>query len=444
MKRKLLESLVIWKDQSSHLPLMLRGARQVGKSFLVNEFGKLYFQNCVTINFERSPEFKSSFGTLNPQKIITDLELLSNQTIQSGKTLLFLDEIQECPAAIQALRYFKEEMPNLHVIAAGSLLEFVLAETNFSMPVGRIQFLYLKPLSFEEFLHALGEEKLIDHLYQFKINETLPLAIHEKLLELARLYLVIGGMPAVIQIYLETRSVEQAVQMQISLLETYRADFNKYGKRQELQHLETLFTKLPAKATQQLKYSEIDREVQSRTLKAALEKLRFAGLIYQIFSTHASGLPLGAGKNERKFKILFLDVGLLLRAQRVTPAHLVTEDVLFLLQGAMMEQFVGQELIAYENPYQQPELYFWERDAKSSQAEIDYLMLFGETILPIEVKSKSLGHLKSLKRFMEEKNSPIGIRISEHPFSFQEKILSIPLYAVFALEHYIKQVLDSI
>ncbi len=439
MKRKIQAELLIWKDQAPHIPLIIRGARQVGKSHLIESFGQAYFESVLTINFERSPHFKTCFDHLDPVKILNQLELLSGQAIHAGKTLLFLDEIQECPAAIQSLRYFKEEYPDLHVIGAGSLLEFALTEADFSMPVGRVQFLYLKPLSFEEFLWALGDEKLVDYLMDFSFSSPFPSAIHQVLLEKVRLYLLLGGMPAVIQIYLDTRSIERAVQIQLALLQTYRADFSKYGRRQEYAHLETLFAKIPHHATQQLKYSKINPDVDSRTLKGALEKLVLAGLMIPVYQSSASGLPLSATINPRKFKMLFMDVGLMLRAQGVISPLLLSEDILFLSQGAMMEQFVGQELLAYQYPYSAPELFFWSREAKSSQAEVDYLILHGTQILPIEVKSKSVGHLKSIKRFMEEKNAPLGIRISEHPFSFKDQILSVPLYAIFGLQNYLSQ-----
>ena len=441
MKRKILAELCIWKDQSTHMPLIIRGARQIGKSYMVEDFGKTYFESMLSINFERSPVFKTCFNELDPQKILNQLELMTGQAIIAGKTLLFLDEIQECPAAIQSLRYFKEEYPDLHVIGAGSLLEFTLSEADFSMPVGRVQFLYMKPLSFEEFLWALGDEKLAQYLIDFQISAPFPLAIHQALLEKVRLYLILGGMPEVIQTYLDTKSIERAVQIQLALLQTYRADFAKYGRRHEYAHLETLFSKIPHHATQQLKYSKINPDVESRTLKAALEKLILAGLMYPVYQSNASGLPLSATANHRKFKMLFVDVGLMLRAQGIVSPMLLSEDILFLLQGAMMEQFVGQELLAYQYPYSNPELFFWSREAKSSQAEVDYLILHGTQVLAIEVKSKSLSHLKSIKRFMEEKNSTWGIRISEHPFSLQNHILSVPLYAIFGLQNYLQQLI---
>jgi len=433
LKRALTEELIKWRNDAKRSPLLLRGARQVGKSYLIESFGRANFQRILSINFERDPRYKACFNELVPQKIMMQLELLWGQKIVAGETLLFLDEIQECPAAIQSLRYFKEEYPDLHVIGAGSLLEFVLQQSDFSMPVGRVQFLYLKPLSFKEFLWANQKEHYCEYLSQLRVDANGYEVIHRELLEQLRLYLILGGMPGVLNKYFETGSVQEARLIQLALLQAYRADFGKYSKHHEHGHLETVFAKLPAFTSQQIKYSKLDSETPSRQIKLAIEKLALAGLLTQVFATSGSGLPFVAHKNERKFKALFLDVGLMLRACQVDPQVLVQEDILFLMQGAMMEQLVGQELLAYENPYETPELFFWERENKNAQAEVDYLLAYRSKILPIEVKSKSLGHLKSLKRFMQEKQSHIGIRIAEHPLSLHENILSVPLYMIFEL-----------
>ncbi|HYF98379.1 MAG TPA: AAA family ATPase, partial [Coxiellaceae bacterium] len=272
MQRILFNSLINWKENPDHLPLILRGARQVGKTYLIEAFGKSSFKNLLTINFERDPQYKECFAELNPQKILMQLELLSGQKITSGESLVFFDEIQECPSAIQSLRYFKEEYPQLHVIGAGSLLEFTLHQAKFSMPVGRVQFLYLKPLSFKEFLWAQAKENLSEYLEQLNLNDDIPSAIHEELLTQIRLYLVLGGMPAVLNSYLANQSIQEARNIQTALLQSYRSDFGKYSKHHELAYLETVFTKLPALVSQQIKYKKLDPDALSRNLKAAIEK----------------------------------------------------------------------------------------------------------------------------------------------------------------------------
>lgn len=440
MKRLLESTLVTWKEHPEHLPIILRGARQVGKSYLVENFGKNHFANVLVINFERDPHYKHCFQAVEAKKVLAQLELIARQKIIPGQTLLFLDEIQECPNAIQSLRYFKEEIPNLHVMSAGSLLEFVLQREGFSFPVGRVQFLYLKPLCFKEFLWARQRENLCDYLAQVTLNNPIPDAIHQELLTEVRNYLILGGMPAVLTKFLQTHSLQEASDLQSTLLQNYRADFGKYAKHHEFKYLESVFAKLPALTSQQIKYSKIDPHTPSRNIKLAIEKLSEAQLLTLIYATNASGLPLIAHKNERKFKTLFIDVGLMLRACQVEPTLLVQADILFLLQGAMMEQFVGQELLAYHNPIELPELYFWEREEKNAQAEVDYLFPQDNKIFAIEVKSTARGHLKSLKRFMAEKHSPIGIRISEHPLSFDGGILSVPLYMIFELVRLLKQI----
>jgi predicted AAA+ superfamily ATPase len=434
MKRLLEESLIRWQKSPTRLPIILRGARQVGKSYLIENFGKTYFDNILVINFEKDPHYKYCFQELEANKAVSQLELIARQKITPGKTLLFLDEIQECPNAIQSLRYFKEQIPELHVISAGSLLEFALQREDFSFPVGRVQFLYLKPLCFKEFLWAQRRENLCDYLAKATLNNPIPTSIHHELLKEVRNYLILGGMPAVLTQFFQTQSLREANDLQSTLLQNYRADFGKYAKHHEFKYLETVFEKLPALTSQQIKYSKIDSNTPSRNIKLAIEKLHAAQLLTPIYATSAAGLPLVAHKNERKFKTLFIDVGLMLHACQVEPTLLIQGDILFLLQGAMMEQFVGQELLAYHNPIEPPELYFWTREEKSAQAEVDYLFSYNNKIFAIEVKSKSLGHLKSLKRFMSERHSPLGIRISEHPLSFENGILSIPLYMVFEIE----------
>jgi len=208
MKRKIEEQLINWINQHGRLPLIIRGARQTGKSYLIEQLGKEHFDNYVVINFEQYPKYASCFATLDVVQIITAISLISQQKITPGKTLLFLDEIQECPKAIMALRYFKEQMPELHVIAAGSLLEFALEQENFRMPVGRVQYLYLRPMSFEEFLLAGNYKQLLEYLSTISLDATVPTIVHEELLRLVKTYLLLGGMPTVLFSYFNEHNLQ--------------------------------------------------------------------------------------------------------------------------------------------------------------------------------------------------------------------------------------------
>jgi uncharacterized protein len=440
MKRSLEQELKTWRDNPRRLPLILRGARQVGKSYLIQKFGKENFASFVEVNFEFQPELKSCFDTLDPIKIVAKLETYVKTAIEPGKTLLFLDEIQECPPAILALRYFKEKMASLHVISAGSLLEFALEEEEFSFPVGRVQFIYLYPLSFIEFLYALEEDRLIDLLPKTSLQNPLDNDLHEHLLKLVRYYFLTGGLPEAINSFLVKNSFLESRNTQLSLLQTYQKDFGKYASKTQHVYLQKFFTRAPAVVAQHFKYVNIDRDARPTDLKTALELLSKAGLITQVFHTSASGLPLRAQINEKKFKLIFLDIGLLQAAMGSEP-HLVFEkDLLQLLSGVLAEQFVGQELLAYANVFEEKRLYFWEREKQTSSAEVDYVINLDGRIVPIEVKGGKGGHLKSLHQFLVEKNCPVGVRISSSPLMLENNILSIPFYLIRELPRLLQSI----
>lgn len=383
----------------------------------------------MVINFEQHPEYKGCFNTLDPQKIVAALELVSGATIEPGKSVVFLDEIQECPRAILALRYFKEQMPQLHIIGAGSLLEFVLNDADFQMPVGRVQFLYMRPVSFSEFLLASGHEKLHQFLKTVNLENLIPSAVHEKLMEILREYVALGGMPAVIAAYLETKSLRSCQEIQSSILMMFRNDFGKYVSLAQHENLRLIFSKAPGLIGQWFKYSKLELDTPIRTLKNSLSKLSDAGLIILVHATSAAGLPFITHMNEKKFKLLFLDIGLVKRACNLDLKLLFQEDLMLINKGALAEQFVGQELLAYAGH----DLYFWVREEKSSSAEIDYLISVDGRIVPIKVKSGALGTLRSLHIVLQEHNLPLGVRIADLPLSYANSVLTIPFYLISEL-----------
>lgn len=431
MDRDIEKDLLYWKQQVDHLPILLRGARQVGKSYVVEKFGRDHFDNLLIINFELQPELGSCFETLNPQDILEQLSLLKHHKIEPGKTLLFLDEIQDCPNAIRSLRYFKEQLPALHVIGAGSLLEFTLNDADFRMPVGRVQSLYLKPLSFKEYLIAVGCKDLREFIEQVDFKKTIPDAVHQMLLKHVKNYMGLGGMPSVLKAYLASENYDftPSRMQQAILLNNYRQDFGKYAKHTQIKYLQRVFEKSPGLVGDHFKYAKIDPDARSQQIKTALELLQQAGLVNYIYSTAASGIPLITLMNEKKFKIVFLDVGLMVYASRVE-AEILLNDILLVNRGAIAEQFVGQELLAYTPSYEEARLYFWCREKKSSMAEVDYIMTVGSKIIPIEVKAGSTGQLKSLHLLMKEKNLGLGIRVSQQPLAVNGQILSVPIYMV--------------
>jgi len=443
MLRRFYTSLLQWKDSPIRMPLLVRGARQTGKSYIIKTFGTQEFDQLITLNFELDPHLITCFDDLHPQKILEKITIFTNQTPTLGKTLLFLDEIQESPNAILALRYFKEQMPELHVIGAGSLLEFTLNHADFSMPVGRVAFLYLYPMTYYEFLQALNHDKLVEFLQQIQIGEEIPIAIHNRLIELLKLYLVIGGMPAAIEAYCKEKNLNHCQQIQAALLNTYKNDFGKYASSANQAHCRKIFEKAPYLVAKQFKYVDVDPNIQSRSLKEALHLLVQAGILHLVYFTQANGLPLNALINEKKFKLLFLDVGLVKYGSLLDAELLLQKDLLLVNSGQISEQFVGQELMAYQIPYESAQLYFWEKSTNLTSAEIDYVMNMGSAIIPIEVKAGKTGRLRSLFSFMEEKKSPLGIRISQDYFSLEGKILSLPLYMVGEVQRLAKMLLSQ-
>ncbi|MFH0764112.1 MAG: AAA family ATPase [Candidatus Omnitrophota bacterium] len=428
MKRDIERDLFNWKEHKDRMPLLLRGARQVGKSYIVEEFGKKAFKNIVIVNFEFRPELKQCFTTFDPGEIINKLQLLMGENIEAGKTLLFLDEIQECPNAIMALRYFKEKYDRLAVIGAGSLMEFALNSPDFKMPVGRIQFIYLEPLSFGEFLTASGNELLRRHLREIRLNSVFDNAVHQKLMDLLRVYLIVGGMPAVVKEYLESGNFLNCQRLQNSLLQTYRSDFGKYAKSSEHKYLRKILDEAPRLVGDRIKYSNIDPDSKSRDIKQALNLLRLSGIIYPVYATAASGLPLEAQVNEMKFKLNFLDVGLMQNACGLQAELTLTNNFFQINAGAVTEQFIGQELRGHSDSYLERSLFFWARDKRNSSAEVDYVVAVASLILPVEVKAGKTGTLKSLKLFIEEKKSLFGVRFSQEKLSLHDKVLTLPLY----------------
>lgn len=439
MKRVIIDSLLKWKGSESRKPLIIRGARQIGKSYIIGQFGKLYFDNLVTVNLDLSPEMQRCFDSLQPKENLAQLSAVTGQTIIPGKTLLFIDEIQNSTQAIKALRYYKEQLPELHVIAAGSLLEFVLNEEDFSFPVGRLQFLYMYPMSFNEFILSQDNQQAIDYIHTASIKDKIPQPIHEYLLKQVRVYFLTGGMPEVVNAYSDPLSFTDCELIQTSIIDTYRHDFGKYAKGAEIKYLQKFYENAPNLVAKQFKFSHLDPNIRTRELRPALEKMCQAGLFSQVFATSATGVPLRYHIKENKFKLLMLDIGLLQRANCVNAAEIYQQDLIQLNQGMLAEQFVGQEIIASHNPYEERRVYYWQRDKRNSLAEVDYVVRYNDQIVPIEVKAGKTGRLRSLHQFMQEKNTHIGVRVSQQPLELEKGILSIPFYLVSQLGRLYKE-----
>ena len=444
MYRVALEELKNWASRPDHKPLVLRGARQVGKSYLATMLAKEDFEAIAAINFEQTPEIAELFSSSQPERIIPLLELRLNLSIVPGKTLLFLDEIQAAPEVFATLRYFYEQMPKLHIVAAGSLLEFVLEDHKFSMPVGRIEYMHLGPMTFEEFLLAMNREKLLDFLKGYCLSEPIPASIHNELMQQVRDFCVIGGMPEAIKTYSTTKSYLESERILTNILSTYRDDFNKYGQRVNQQRIEKVFLKIPNLVGQKLQYTQIDREEKSRDLKEALHKLELAKIVHRVVHSDANGVPLGAEVNEKYFKPIFLDVGLLCRSIGITMSDMQSADDLMMVNsGQICEQFVGQHLLYSGRYYEHPQLFYWLRQRGSANAEVDYLLTQGAKIVPVEVKAGKSGSLKSLHVFINKKQHCFALRFYAGQALFSDavtsvsgmkqvefKLLSLPFYLI--------------
>jgi uncharacterized protein len=429
ISRKIETTLRDWQKSTDFKPILLRGARQVGKTSVVRHFGKS-FTSFVEINFEESPEFKTLFeSNLSIESICEQIEILTGITLNDGKTLLFIDEIQACPDAIKALRFFYEKRPNLHVIAAGSLLEFALAELP-SFGVGRIRSIFVYPLSFEEFLSALGEDKLRDYLGKANFDQAISEPIHAKLQQVHKTFLLIGGMPEAVKAYARGKSLLEIQRVLDDLVISIQADFDKYKARFPAVRLIEVFNTVAAQTGNKFTYSYSGASLNYPQIKEALQLLQLAGLIYPVSHSASNGIPLGAEVNPKKTKMLLFDTGIYQRTLGLNLGELILEqDVTLVNKGSIAELCVGIELIKNQDPYNKQYLYYWQREAKNSQAEVDYVLQLGSKIIPIEVKSGTKGRMQSLYSFIDEKKSAFGLRISSENFSVLEKVKILPVYA---------------
>lgn len=425
IRRKIDDELTTWKEENPGKPLLLRGARQVGKSTAVRHLG-LKFDYFLEINFEELRTIHSLFeGDLDPFLICENLSIIFKTPIIPGKTLLFFDEIQACVPALSSLRFFYEKFPELHLIAAGSLLEFALSEIP-SFGVGRIRSLFMYPLSFSEFLHACGEPGLAG------VTDTALLKpVHDRLLTWLKRFMVLGGMPEVVAHYAAHKDLNTSRQLLDDLLVSFRADFAKYRQHVPALRIAEVFDAVVRQSGGKFVYAKAATEANHKQVKQALDLLIMAGLVIPVTHTSANGLPLGAEVNPKKQKMLLLDTGLFLRILGLDIREILfQEDFDLINKGALAEQYCGLELLKAASPYRQDALYYWHREATNSNAEVDYVVQRGDQIVPIEVKSGRKGTMQSLRIFLNEKECPYGIRFSLEPYGTVENIQIWPLYAV--------------
>jgi len=444
MKRKQISYLQEWMKRKNHKPLIIRGARQVGKTYLIRQFAAQHFKNLVEINFDETPDKAGLFISGDIHKTLVLLKTDLDTDIIPGETLLFLDEIQRTPEIFAHLRYFYEKIPSLHIIAAGSLLDFVLAEHEFSMPVGRVEFLHMGPLDLYEFLGATGGDALLEYLKTYSLPDTVPESIHKKLLSAVSDYCIIGGMPAVVKIFAEEKDPRSVRIEQQSILQTFRHDFSKYAAKVNIHLLTTVFEQAPFTIGKKLVYTNLDRNLRAKDLASALFMMQKAGLFYAVRHADGNNVPLRSEKNQKHFKLLFLDTGLLACSLGIKYSDYVSSgNITAEAGGSIAEQFIGQQLLYSDECFEEPELFYWRRDKAGTSSEVDYLTENSGQIIPIEVKSGETGSLKSLHVFTALKKKSLGLRFNtsqpcsnqletaiallpRHPFT----LISLPLYMV--------------
>lgn len=430
LKRNIDAELLAWSKESKRKPLLIRGARQVGKSSAVKHLAK-NFEYYIEINFEQQKQVQKLFSDdLSAVDLCENLAILFNTPIIAGKTLLFFDEIQACLPAISSLRFFYEQHPEIHLIAAGSLLEFALEELP-SFGVGRVRSMFVYPFSFDEFLVAIGEERLLEAKRKATPERSLPEPIHNKLLDILKRFMVLGGMPEVVSNYVQTKDVRSCVSVLDDLIISLKADFTKYKKRVPFSRISEVFESVVQQSGERFVYTKAATGANIQQVKQAVDLLIMAGLVIPVTHTSANGIPLGAEVNPKKRKMLLFDTGVFQRVLGLNISDVLFSDDFDLInKGAIAEMLVGLELQKSDTCYHHDDLYFWQREALNSNAEVDYIIQRDERILPIEVKSGRKGSMQSLHLFLKEKKSIYGIRCSSENFGLYDNIRIIPLYAV--------------
>jgi uncharacterized protein len=437
MKRDIYKSLEEWKKSSRRKPLILNGARQVGKTYALKHFGRASYQRIAYLNFEKDAKLGQYFeNTLDPKQLLKIISIHSETEIEPANTLLFFDEIQECPKALNSLKYFCEEANEYHVVAAGSLLGVKTASEK-GFPVGKVNFLHLYPLSFFEFLTAIGHDKTRSFLEECHTFEPIPNPLHEKLIQLLKFYLFVGGMPEAVAEYVKTENLKVVREIQQEILSAYEKDFGKHAPPHEIMKITTVWNQIPrqlAKENKKFIFAAIRKSARGRDYEEALQWLGSAGLIHKSFLVETPKFPLSAYADNNTFKIFLLDVGLLGAQVNLAPQTIIENHSLFTeFKGALTENYVAQELLATrgKSPY------YWTSEGI---AEIDFLIEEDREILPLEVKAGSSQKKKSLLVYQQKYSPSKLLRASTMNLKHDGAIYNYPLYLVSQLPSELGQI----
>jgi predicted AAA+ superfamily ATPase len=433
LKRTIESDLSLWKDSKKRKPLIVKGARQVGKTFALKEFGKTHFDDTAYFNFERQADLAASFKpNLDPIRLLQVLSAVHGRKIVPGRTLLIFDEIQACDDALTSLKYFSEETPEFHIAAAGSLLGIKLGQSR-SFPVGKVNFLQMHPMTFYEFLKASDTASMLDLLLDHRFTEEIPQVLHERLLHLLRVFLMVGGMPEAVKTWFDTSDFDSVRQIHSEIITSYQNDFEKHALKADALKIQAVWSSIPlqiSRENKKFKYGDVKRGARSADFEVALHWLETAGLVLKVNHVDSGRRPLSAHIDQAKFKLFALDVGLLAAQLRISPKGYLSNDKMFSeFNGAFTENFVAQELIANGLLPR-----YWSSE---HEAEVDFLVETSNEVIPIEVKAAASTRTKSLRIF-EKKFSPATlVRTSALNSRKDGGIQNIPLYSI---AHFLRQI----
>ena len=430
MNRSAMEDLIAWKNRNGRKPLILRGARQVGKTWLMKEFGKRHFESVAYVNFEDNPRMERLFlADLDIPRILQGLSIETGVAIDPEKTLLIFDEVQAVPRALTSLKYFNENAPGIAIVAAGSLLGIAL-HPGTSFPVGKVEFLDLHPLSFLEYLEAIGEESLVETLS--RKDWTLLGVFHERLTELLKSYLLVGGMPEAVVAYTATQNPMDARNVHGRILEAYEQDFSKHAPPSTVPRIRMLWKSLPsqlARENRKFLYDLVKEHARAREYELGLLWLVDSGLVHQVHRVSKPSMPLAAYQDLKAFKLFCVDVGLLATMARLDPRSVLEGDKVFEeFKGALTEQYVCQQLLSLSGPRRNPTPFYWS--SERSDGEIDFVLQLEGAIIPLEVKASENLQAKSLRAYRDAFAPPLCVRTSLAGYRREEWLLNLPLYAV--------------
>jgi len=433
MERTLIHELLVWKEKENRKPLILKGVRQCGKTYLLKDFGNRYYDTVAYFNFEETDSLISVFEKdYDTKRIILELELFLGKSIKPGTTLIILDEIQECGRALTAMKYFCENAPEYHIVCAGSLLGIALHK-QLSFPVGKVDFLTLYPMSFSEFLRACGSETLADYVDNFKKGDTVPEPIGDKLTTFLRQYYITGGMPEVVSTWQKTNNIEEVERVQQNIINSYELDFAKHAPTKDFPKLTAIWRSIPeqlAKENTKFIFSHVKKGWRSKDLEDALEWLVAAGLVYKVCKIEKPFIPLSSYADDTSFKLYMADIGILRKLSKLPYEVILDATPNYKeFKGSLTENYVLCELVKSVDET----LYYW---SSGNTAEVDFILQSGSEIVPVEVKSERNVKARSLAEYRKKYTPKYSVKTSMKNETNGKEVLNIPLYLISALERF--------